>query len=163
MNRTLRQALAAMRRHVRTVLLEQADKRDLPLTAKNVNDLADDIVSSMAACKVTVPTMAGPITYMQREVLHGIALGETTGQTAQRLTLSEHTVKSHKRHLYARLGVDTATVRQSRSGSVSVSSGWTSRERLLGSWWWTVRSGCRCPRRRRGRRWTCRTTWSRCC
>lgn len=107
MNRTLRQALAAMRRHVRTVLLEQADKRDLALTSRNVDDLADDIVSSMAACKVTVPTMAGPVTYMQREVLHGIALGETTGETAQRLCLSEHTVKSHKRHLYARLGVDT--------------------------------------------------------
>jgi DNA-binding CsgD family transcriptional regulator len=162
MNRTLRQALAAMRRHVRTVLLEQADKRDLPLTAKNVNDLADDIVSSMAACKVTVPTMAGPITYMQREVLHGIALGETTGQTAQRLCLSEHTVKSHKRHLYARLGVDT----NGEAVAIGIGLGLIrvdKRARLLGSWWWTVRSGCRCPRRRRGRRWTCRTTWSRCC
>ncbi|MFD7016036.1 response regulator transcription factor [Streptomyces sp. NPDC059928] len=89
------------------MLLEQADKRDLPLTAKNVNDLADDIVSSMEARKVTVPAMAGPITHMQREVLHGIAIGETTGQTALRLCLSEHTVKSHKRHLYARLRVDT--------------------------------------------------------
>lgn len=108
MNRALRKALASMRQHVRTVLMEQADKRELPLTAKNVNDLADDIVSSMAACNVTVPTMAGPITHMQREVLHGIALGETSGETARRLCLSEHTVKSHKVHLYTRLGVSTS-------------------------------------------------------
>lgn len=108
MNRTLRKTLAAMRQHVRTVLLDQADKRDLPLTERNINDLADDIVLSIASPAVTVPVTAGPATQMQREVLHGIALGETTGETARRLCLSESTVKAHKSHLYRRLGVDTA-------------------------------------------------------
>jgi DNA-binding CsgD family transcriptional regulator len=108
MNRTLRATLATLRRHVRTVLLEQAEVRDLPLTQRNVDDLADDIVSSIEARKVTVPVMAGPVTHMQREVLHGIAIGETSVETARRLTLAEETVKSHKRHLYERLGVSTA-------------------------------------------------------
>ncbi|MEV5942736.1 helix-turn-helix transcriptional regulator [Streptomyces sp. NPDC051994] len=108
MNRKLRQTLATLRRHVRAVLLDQADRRDLPLTAKDVDGLADDIVQSLASSTVTVPVMAGPATHMQREVLHGIALGETTGETAQRLCLSEHTVKTHKHHLYRQLGVDTA-------------------------------------------------------
>ncbi|MGW8326537.1 LuxR C-terminal-related transcriptional regulator [Streptomyces sp. NPDC055897] len=108
MNRELRNALTGLRRHVRAVLLEQADKRDLSLTSRNVDDLADDIVDSMEARQVTVPATGGPITHMQREVLHGIAIGETSAETARRLCLSEDTVKSHKRNLYGRLVVDTA-------------------------------------------------------
>ncbi|MER5559645.1 helix-turn-helix transcriptional regulator [Streptomyces sp. NPDC002506] len=108
MNRELRKAMAGLRRHIRAVLLEQADKRDLPLTSRNVDDLADDLFESIQSPKVTVPSVAGPLTHVQREVLHGCAIGETSAETARRLCVSETTVTSHKRKVYARLGVHTA-------------------------------------------------------
>lgn len=38
------------------------------------------------------------------DVLQGLAVGESIGETAQRLCISEDTVKTHRRRLYARLG-----------------------------------------------------------
>lgn len=41
------------------------------------------------------------------DVLQALAAGETLGETAARLRLSEDTVKTHRRRLYARLGART--------------------------------------------------------
>ncbi|MER7502798.1 regulatory protein, luxR family [Nonomuraea pusilla] len=43
----------------------------------------------------------------ETEVMELIARGESNGQIAQRLFLSEKTVKNHVNRIYAKLGVDS--------------------------------------------------------
>jgi DNA-binding NarL/FixJ family response regulator len=43
----------------------------------------------------------------EAEVMELIALGQSNGQIAERLFLSEKTVKNHVNRIYAKLGVDS--------------------------------------------------------
>ncbi|MET8475384.1 LuxR C-terminal-related transcriptional regulator [Streptomyces sp. NPDC006422] len=56
------------------------------------------------------PPPAGPVklTQQQFEILYGIAHGESMVEASRRLGLSTHTVKTHRRRLYARLGAKNA-------------------------------------------------------
>jgi DNA-binding CsgD family transcriptional regulator len=95
----------AFHHSVRRSVIELADAEELPLSVRQVDRLADTVVASMQAPEVTVPALPKGLTPMCREALHGIALGESAKQTAQRLVISEHTVKTHRRRLFATLGV----------------------------------------------------------
>ncbi|MEV6833562.1 helix-turn-helix transcriptional regulator [Streptomyces sp. NPDC051133] len=51
--------------------------------------------------------MNKPLSPRLVDVLQALAAGETLSETATRLSLSEDTVKTHRRRLYARLGART--------------------------------------------------------
>ena len=53
--------------------------------------------------------LAEPLSARELEVLDVIAAGLTNQQIAARLYLSVHTVKSHARNIYAKLGVSSRT------------------------------------------------------
>jgi DNA-binding NarL/FixJ family response regulator len=51
------------------------------------------------------PTLAHSLTDRERQILQGIIVGESNRQIAQRLVISEHTVRAHLRNLMRKLGV----------------------------------------------------------
>jgi NarL family two-component system response regulator YdfI len=60
------------------------------------------------------PSPGGALSEREREVLEGVAQGERNKEIAQRLGISERTVKAHLASAFNKLGVD------SRAGAVSV-------------------------------------------
>jgi len=56
-----------------------------------------------------VPTQIDPLTHRELEVLQLLAEGLTNKEIAQRLAISEHTVKFHVNAILAKLGADTRT------------------------------------------------------
>ena len=62
------------------------------------------------------------VTARQRDLLHLLAAGHTNAQIARRLGITEGTVRTHLKNIYARLDVTnrTAAVTRARSGSTSV-------------------------------------------
>lgn len=56
-----------------------------------------------------VPNQIEPLTHRELEVLHHLAEGLTNKEIAQRLAISEHTVKFHVNAILAKLGADTRT------------------------------------------------------
>ena len=59
--------------------------------------------------------LADPLTLSERRVLELLPTQLTAGQMAARLHVSENTVKSHQRHLYAKLDVTTRTAAVERA------------------------------------------------
>jgi LuxR family maltose regulon positive regulatory protein len=64
--------------------------------------------------------LADPLTPAERRVLELLPTQLTAQQMAARLFVSENTVKSHQRHLYAKLGVTTRTAAIERARELSL-------------------------------------------
>lgn len=95
----------AVRRMVCTELQAHVDESELPLTPREVDGLARAAMRALTAPDVVVPPVVTEVTPMRREVLYGIAIGETAKQSARRLCVAEGTVKTHRRLLFKQLGV----------------------------------------------------------
>jgi DNA-binding CsgD family transcriptional regulator len=89
-----------LREHVLTA----AEKYDLPLTVKQADTLANHL--TIHANRGPAPTVK--LTDVQMAALVGIASGETAAETARRICRTEHTVKTHRRTLFAALGARSA-------------------------------------------------------
>jgi DNA-binding NarL/FixJ family response regulator len=95
---------------LRHVVIAAADRLALPITMTQAEALADEID------KHFVPPADAPVlTRGQMGVLLGIARGEKVAETAERLCLSPHTVKSHRSSLYKRLEVSSGGAAVSRA------------------------------------------------
>jgi len=44
------------------------------------------------------------LTARERDVLHRLSLGDTSREIAVRLGIREHTVRTHRKHLYLKMG-----------------------------------------------------------
>jgi DNA-binding NarL/FixJ family response regulator len=55
------------------------------------------------------------LTDRQRQLLHLVALGNTNGQIARRLSISEATVRKHLEHIFERLQVTSRTAAVTRT------------------------------------------------
>jgi DNA-binding NarL/FixJ family response regulator len=95
---------------LRHVVIAAADRLALPITMVQAEALADEIDKNFVP-----PATAPVLTAGQMGVLLGIARGEKVVETALRLYLLPHTVKSQRRHLYRRLGVGSATAAFARA------------------------------------------------
>ena len=90
-------------------LTAHAQKARLPLTVVQVQGLAAVVSRAVHGSTVSVPNRSPvDLTQQQFQMLRALAAGETTPETAWRLGLSEHTVKTHKAALYGRLGARTS-------------------------------------------------------
>lgn len=85
-----------------------AEREDLPLTVRQVELLAREGAAVLAPLLGDAPprdVVGRPLAPMQATVLIGIANGMELKAVARRTGRSFHTVKSHARLLYRRLGV----------------------------------------------------------
>lgn len=98
----------SVRRIVRDALVEHADTRELQLTMADVEGLSRAAVGAIVTREITVPASTLLVTPMMREVLYGIAIGETAKDTGRRLHVTENTVKTHRSKLFRRLQVKTS-------------------------------------------------------
>jgi LuxR family maltose regulon positive regulatory protein len=64
--------------------------------------------------------LAEPLSARELEVLDLIAAGLTNQQIAARLYVSLHTVKSHARNIYAKLGVSSRTQAIAKGGALGL-------------------------------------------
>jgi DNA-binding CsgD family transcriptional regulator len=69
--------------------------------------------------------MKPPITARETQVLQLLALGCRYGQIAERLGVSLHTVTSHIKNLYRKLGVRSAAAAVMRGVELKVLGGWS--------------------------------------
>jgi LuxR family maltose regulon positive regulatory protein len=76
------------------------------LAAFPATELGQAVPSRAAAAPIG---LAEPLSSRELEVLDLIAAGLTNQQIAARLYVSLHTVKSHDRNIYAKLGVSSRT------------------------------------------------------
>jgi len=76
-----------------------------------------------APTKLQVPDLIEPLSEREIEVLQLIAEGLTNPEIAARLFLSLHTIKTHTRNIYGKLGVNNRTQAVARGKSVGVLSG----------------------------------------
>lgn len=90
-------------RELRKHLILAADELNLPLSVKQVGQLVTHVANR--AARGPAPEM--PITPHHYAVLVGLAAGEAGCETAARLGVSLHTVKSHRQRVYQALGATT--------------------------------------------------------
>ncbi|MFF7142330.1 response regulator transcription factor [Streptomyces nodosus] len=93
---------------LRQHLADAADELDLPLTVRDINQLAARTTARLAASTAPAHMPEMGISKRGYDVLVGIALGEGSPETARRLHLGTDTVKTHKRRLYKVLDARTA-------------------------------------------------------
>jgi DNA-binding NarL/FixJ family response regulator len=84
---------------LRHLIFEAAVDMGLTMTTAEIAQLAHLVVAK-AAQREQIPTVLQP---RLADVLHGLAVGESTEETAARLHISNKTVKSHRCRLYKRL------------------------------------------------------------
>ena len=99
---------------VRELLLSGLDRpRHTPVRLKNLRHRLSCIpLPGLVVCMLRPDTCSPPepwqrLTPREREVLRLLAEGETTTSGAQRLGLSESTVRTHVEHMRSKLGVNT--------------------------------------------------------
>ncbi|MFG2671397.1 response regulator transcription factor [Streptomyces sp. NPDC048445] len=90
---------------IRTQLLIAAETRDLDITTGDIVALTNAALTAAAA--PALPGKPVTLTNQQTGVLVGLALGDPVTETARRMCLSVHTVKTHRRTLYKTLGAHT--------------------------------------------------------
>ncbi|MER5882671.1 helix-turn-helix transcriptional regulator [Streptomyces sp. NPDC001941] len=100
---------------LRQALLDHADIASLPLTVAQVTELAYAAMLALRAPELPTAELCAPLSPVERDVLFGLAIGETSEETAARLCRNVETVRSHRRHIYRRLGA--------RSGAQAVALG----------------------------------------
>ncbi|MBA2276931.1 MAG: response regulator transcription factor, partial [Chloroflexia bacterium] len=79
-----------------------------PLGARRALDRADAVATSRAATPSPAAYPAG-LTTREVEVLRLVAEGLSDAEVAERLYLSQHTVKTHLRSIYSKLAVSSRT------------------------------------------------------
>ena len=75
-------------------------------TAAGKRTLAPEVAALLAE-RITRPEVA--LSSRELEILEALATGKSNKELAQRLFISEATVKTHLIHIYQKLGVDTRT------------------------------------------------------
>lgn len=101
--------MSDVRHRLEKALLLAVDRLDLPLTVRQVADLSAITADVFDPPASPLPVITvDDLTGQQLAVLHGLADGERVADTARRLWISENTVRTHKLHLFRKLGVSTA-------------------------------------------------------
>ena len=101
--------MSDVRPRLEQALLVAVDRLDLPLTVRQVGELAVTAAVVFDPPPSPLPVIAvDDLTGQQLAVLYGLADGERVADTARRMFISEHTVRSHKHALFRKLGVKTA-------------------------------------------------------
>lgn len=85
---------------------EQALHDAVLATAAGKRTLAPEVAALLAE-RITRPEVA--LSGRELEILEALATGKSNKELAQRLFISEATVKTHLIHIYQKLGVDTRT------------------------------------------------------
>ncbi|TXS66053.1 DNA-binding response regulator [Corynebacterium sp. LK14] len=85
---------------------EQALHDAVLATAAGKRTLAPEVAALLAE-RITCPEVA--LSGRELEILEALATGKSNKELAQRLFISEATVKTHLIHIYQKLGVDTRT------------------------------------------------------
>lgn len=85
---------------------EQALHDAVLATAAGKRTLAPEVAALLAE-RITRPEVA--LSNRELEILEALATGKSNKELAQRLFISEATVKTHLIHIYQKLGVDTRT------------------------------------------------------
>lgn len=85
------------------LMLDAVDKHQLPMSVRQVEVLARDVARDFEP-----RTQMPAVTQQQREVWMGIVAGESISQTARRMCISIHSVKTYRSALYRRLDVASA-------------------------------------------------------
>lgn len=85
---------------------EQALHDAVLATAAGKRTLAPEVAALLAE-RITRPEVA--LSGRELEILEALATGQSNKELAQRLFISEATVKTHLIHIYQKLGVDTRT------------------------------------------------------
>ncbi|PIS64597.1 LuxR family transcriptional regulator [Corynebacterium striatum] len=85
---------------------EQALHDAVLATAAGKRTLAPEVAALLAE-RITRPEVA--LSSRELEILEALATGKSNKELAQRLFISEATVKTHLIHIYQKLGVDTRT------------------------------------------------------
>ncbi len=85
---------------------EQALHNAVLATAAGKRTLAPEVAALLAE-RITRPEVA--LSGRELEILEALATGKSNKELAQRLFISEATVKTHLIHIYQKLGVDTRT------------------------------------------------------
>ncbi|MFS0296303.1 response regulator [Corynebacterium striatum] len=85
---------------------EQALHDAVLATAVGKRTLAPEVAALLAE-RITRPEVA--LSSRELEILEALATGKSNKELAQRLFISEATVKTHLIHIYQKLGVDTRT------------------------------------------------------
>lgn len=88
---------------LRQLIFEAALEMPLSLTTAEIAQLAH-LVAVKAAQRQEIPTALPP---RLSDVLHGLASGESRGETADRLHIDLDTVRTHRMRLYKRLSART--------------------------------------------------------
>ena len=108
-------ALAALRAGASAVLARQSDARELLAALDAIAAglvVLDPSVRDALAPAVTAnraPPLAEPLTDRERQVLAMLADGLSNRRIAERLAISENTVKAHVAAILAKLGATTRT------------------------------------------------------
>jgi DNA-binding CsgD family transcriptional regulator len=106
--------MSAASEQLRRLMLDGADKLELPVSVRQVEALAREVAghfgslpgASLVDC--TMPQLGMPdVTGQQYAVWMGMVAGETVAATAKRLCIGPASVQTHRRALYKRLGVST--------------------------------------------------------
>ena len=108
----MRERLRAQGQELGRLLLHTTEAIDRLASADAVFAPSDDIGSRAPSRPVTgAPPGAAPppLTPRQAEVLHLLAGGATNAEIAERLVISEHTIKSHVKHILRQLGAANRT------------------------------------------------------
>jgi DNA-binding NarL/FixJ family response regulator len=108
-------ALAALRAGASAVLARQSDARELLTALEAVHiglvvldaTVRDALAPAPTAARVSALTE--PLTERERQVLAMLANGLSNRRIAERLTISENTVKAHVAAILAKLGATTRT------------------------------------------------------
>ncbi len=108
-------ALAALRAGASAVLARQSDSRELMAALEAVQiglvvlDAAVRDALAPAATATRVAALTEPLTERERQVLGMLANGLSNRRIAERLTISENTVKAHVAAILAKFGATTRT------------------------------------------------------
>lgn len=94
---------------LRGYLLTGARSMGLPLTVMHATRLARHVATQAAQDGVLLGDAGITLPTVRRQVLIGLARGETVGATARRLHMHVDTVKRHRTLLYEALDVSTGT------------------------------------------------------
>lgn len=120
-------AADALSRGARGALLRTAAPRRIRAALHAVADglvaIDDDIADAVLQHARPVVDLIEPLTVRELEVLHLLASGMTNKEIANRLGISDHTVKFHVNGILGKLGVDSRTeavVQAARLGIVAL-------------------------------------------
>ena len=93
-----------------SVVLKQSSKENIikAITAVRKNEVYwCEYAESIMKSDVNIGKITSKLTASEMKILHEIALGKTTKEIAVEKNLSFHTVNTHRRNIYSKLGVNS--------------------------------------------------------